>query len=88
MSASESTKPAPGATSVSPLGPLAKMFDTEDRYSGSMTFDLAGGQVQNFEEKLVTTYLVEDPQQAADNTQKPDTLRIRFTQSIETTRLK
>ena len=88
MSAGESTKPAPGATSVSPLGPLAKMFDTEDQYSGSMTFDLAGGQVQNFEEKLVTTYLVEDPQQATDNTQKPDTLRIRFTQSIETTRLK
>jgi hypothetical protein len=83
MNAVESAVAAPDAEkSAGSLGPFAKMFDTEDSFTGSMVLDLGSGQVNEYNEKLVVTYIVAEASAHQKPDKGPDTLMIRYTDSI------
>ena len=83
MNAEESAVPAEGGTAGGGMGIFAKMLDNEDEYTGSMMLDLTTGQVKSYDETLVSTYLAQEANPQATPDQGPDTLRIRFIQTIE-----
>lgn len=84
MTAQESAVAAPDAEKAAgSLGPFAKMFDTEDTFSGNMVLELGSGKVNEYNEKLVVKYVVAEPSANQKPDKGPDTLMIRFTHSIE-----
>ena len=83
MNAMESAVAAPDAEQgAGSLGPFAKMFDTEDSFTGSMVLDLGSGQVDEYNEKLVVKYIVAEASAHQKPDKGPDTLMISFTHSI------
>lgn len=83
MNAVESAVAAPDVEKgAGSLGPFAKMFDTEDNFTGSMVLDLGSGQVDKYNEKLVVTYIVAEASAHQKPDKGPDTLMIRYTDSI------
>jgi translation initiation factor 2 beta subunit (eIF-2beta)/eIF-5 len=64
------------------LGPFAKMFDTEDSFTGNMVIDLDSGNLDEYNEKLVVKYIVAEPSANQKPDKGPDTLMIRFTHSV------
>lgn len=83
MNAVESAVAAPDVEKgAGSLGPFAKMFDTEDNFTGSMVLDLGSGKVNEYNEKLVVTYIVAEASAHQKPDKGPDTLMIRYTDSI------
>ena len=82
MNAIDSATPAADASTSGGMGPFAKMFDTEETFNGQLIFDLAGGTVRRYNEKLVVTYVAAEspPNQKPDK--GPDTLTMGFTYAI------
>jgi len=82
MNAIDSATPAADASMSGGMGPFAKMFDTEEIFNGQLIFDLAGGTVRRYNEKLVATYVAAEspPNQKPDK--GPDTLTMGFTYAI------
>ncbi|MHC4290889.1 MAG: DUF6263 family protein [Planctomycetota bacterium] len=84
MVAGESAKPVESNASTSDsMGVFAKMFDNVDDYTGSMQIDLTAGQVLKFEETLISSYVAQEIQEHGD----PDTLTMRFTNSVKLEKL-
>lgn len=81
MKASESAA-APEAGQGS-MGIFAKMLDNEIQYTGSTRMDLTSGKILEYGETLVSTYTAQEMNPKAKPEQGPDTLVIRFIQSIE-----
>lgn len=84
MKAMESAEPAPGQTqsAASGMGFFAKMFDSQDDYTGKLLLDLSSGEVLEYNETLVSTYLAKDTPANAPPAAEPDTLTMRFTHRI------
>ncbi|MEJ5259912.1 MAG: hypothetical protein WHS88_06970 [Anaerohalosphaeraceae bacterium] len=81
MNASESAA-SPDAGQGS-MGIFAKMLDNENQYTGKMTMNLDSGKVLEYGETLISTYTAQEVNPKAKPDQGPDTLVIRFIQSIE-----
>ncbi|HOK65449.1 MAG TPA: hypothetical protein PK054_05185 [Anaerohalosphaeraceae bacterium] len=82
MNASESAA-APDAAGQGSMGIFAKMLDNEIQYTGKMTMNLDSGKVLEYGETLISTYTAQEMNPKAKPEQGPDTLVIRFIQSIE-----
>jgi hypothetical protein len=63
------------------------MFDNKDDYTGSMQIDTATGQVLNFEETLVSSYVAQEMPENGDPEKGPDTLVMRFTNHVKLEKL-
>ena len=85
MTAAESAVPAEDAPAAGQggLGIFAKMLDNEDEYTGTMKLDLETGEILNYEETLISSYIAQEPNPNATPEQGPDTLVIRFIQRID-----
>ena len=84
MTAGESAVPAEGAaSSQGDMGIFAKMLDNEDDYTGKMVVDLKTGRIKEYNEKLISSYIAQETNPKATADQGPDTLIIRFIQSID-----
>ena len=84
MNASESAVPAKDAQAGSGgLGIFAKMLDNEDEYTGQTVIDPDTGKVLNYTETLISSYIAQEPNPNAKPDQGPDTLVIRFIQSVD-----
>lgn len=87
MVAAESAEPAEGMIQAGGMGPLAKMFDNKDDYTGSMQVDLTGNQVLNFEETLVSSYVAQQMPENGDPEKGPDVLTMRLTNRVQVSKL-
>lgn len=88
MVGTESTQPAENSfSSAGGMGMFAKMFDNKDDYTGSMQIDIATGQVLNFEETLVSSYVAQEMPENGDPEKGPDTLTMRFTNHVKLEKL-
>ena len=84
MNAGESAVPAEDASSnQGGLGIFAKMLDNEDEYTGKMVLNLETGKIREYNETLISSYIAQEPNPNATPEQGPDTLIIRFIQSID-----
>ncbi|HOT72128.1 MAG TPA: hypothetical protein PLX18_02680 [Anaerohalosphaeraceae bacterium] len=82
MNASESAASADAAGQGS-MGIFAKMLDTEVQYTGKMTMNLDTGKVLDYNETLISSHTAQEMNPKAKPEQGPDTLVIRFIQSID-----
>ena len=89
MKATESAEPAKEQkSSAAGMGMFAKMFDSEDVYTGTLLLGLAGGDVMEYGETLVSTYTAQEMPENAAPDKGPDTLTMRFTNRISMKKLK
>ncbi|MCK5001331.1 MAG: hypothetical protein KAS23_17425 [Anaerohalosphaera sp.] len=89
MNAIESAVAAPDAPKSTGMGIFAKMFDTEESFTGLMTFDVDSGRILSYNETLSATYIAADPAAAqpaeADKDEKsadPDNLTMGFLNTV------
>jgi hypothetical protein len=75
-------KKTEGQSSAGAMGMFAKMFDSQDDFTGSLVFNPADGSVMSFEENLVSTYTASEMPQNAPADALPDTLMMRLTNGI------
>jgi len=59
-----------------PDNPFSKMFDSIDKYTGSLTFDMTSGAVREYVEELKSEWLIVDPAAQPDSEKIPDALRM------------
>lgn len=69
------------------MGIFAKMFDNEDKYTGTMTFNADSGTLLNMEETLISTYLAQEMPEKGDPAKGPDTLTMQFTNVVKLEKL-
>lgn len=86
MVGTESAEPAEDVQQ-SMVNPFAKMFDNVDDYTGTLTIDLATGEVLDSEETLVSTSLMQEMPRNGNPDKGPDTLTMKFTHRIQLERL-
>lgn len=86
MVAGEDTD-APSGKISGGMGVFAKMFDNEDNYTGTMTFDVNSGTVLSMEETLISTYLAQEMPEKGDPAKGPDTLTMQFTNLVKLEKL-
>jgi hypothetical protein len=81
MNAYQSDKSTEGPVSKNQFGPMAKMFDTQEKFSGEMKIDLESGKVIDLNEEFIATYIATD---ASGNKLEngPDVLTMGLTHSI------
>ena len=82
MNASE-TAASTDAAGQGSMGIFAKMLDTEVQYTGKMTMNLDTGKVLDYNETLTSSHTAQEMNPKAKPEQGPDTLVIRFIQSID-----
>ncbi|MHC4551462.1 MAG: hypothetical protein ACYSUT_01655 [Planctomycetota bacterium] len=87
MDAGEDAQAASGMGASGNIGIFAKMFDNEDSYTGTMTFDVNSGTLLNMEETLVSTYLAQEMPDKGDPEKGPDTLKMQFTNVVKLEKL-
>lgn len=88
MNAKESAEPVEGQkTSAAGMGMFAKMFDSEDVYTGKLLLDMNSGEVIEYDETLVSTYLANEMPENAAPDKGPDTLTMRFTNRVSMKKL-
>lgn len=88
MVGAESTEAAKGSiSSTGGMGMFAKMFDNKDDYTGSMQINIATGQVLDFEESLISSYIAQEMPENGNAEKGPDTLTMRFTNRIKLEKL-
>jgi len=56
--------------------PFSKMFDSIDKYTGSLIFDMTSGTVRRYVEELKSEWLIVDPAAQPDSEKTPDALRM------------
>ena len=84
MTASESAVPAEDASAnQGGLGIFAKMLDNEDQYTGTLQMNINTGTVLDYDETLTSSYIAQEANPNAKPDQGPDTLVIRFIQSVD-----
>jgi len=85
MNAMESAEPAPDQGQISAaagMGFFARMFDSQDDYTGKLLLDMENGDVLEYDETLISTYLAQEMPSNAPEGAAPDTLIMRFTHRI------
>jgi len=84
MSAKESlTQKAEGQKNAGDnMGIFAKMFDNRDEFTGKLVLNLSNGTAEEYEEKLVSSYLAQDKPKDSAPDAAPDTLVMRLTYGI------
>ncbi len=82
MNASESAA-SPESAGQNSMGIFAKMLDNEIQYTGKLTMNLDSGKVLEYGETLISSYTAQEVNPKAKPEHGPDTLVIRFIQSIE-----
>ena len=89
MNAMESAEPVEGqkTPSAAGMGMFAKMFDSEDVYTGKLLLGLDSGDVIEYDETLVSTYLAHEMPENATPDKGPDTLTMRFTNRVSMKKL-
>jgi hypothetical protein len=87
MNARESADPAGGQASPAAMGVFARMFDSHDAYTGKLLLTLDSGEVLDYNETLISTYIAQDMPANADPNKGPDTLTMRFTHRVELKKL-
>jgi len=89
MKATESAEPTKESKAgAAGMGMFAKMFDSEDVYTGTLLLGLGSGDVIEYGETLVSTYTAQEmPENAAPN-KGPDTLTMQFTNRLSMKKLK
>lgn len=89
MVAKESlSKKADGASASGAMGMFAKMFDSQDEFTGKLILNPAGGCVEHFEETLVSTYTASEMPQNAAADALPDTLMMKLTSGLSVKKIK
>lgn len=68
--------------SDSGMGIFAKMFDSEDSWSGNLSLDLSSGKISKYNEKLVSTYVAAEESRFQVEGKGPDTLTMGLTSSV------
>lgn len=74
MSAIPSTEMAEELHKEQAMGPFSKMFDNKETYTGKLSLDLTAGKVEECLEKLLTEWVVVDPNPEDD--QEPAALKM------------
>ncbi|MBN1125917.1 MAG: hypothetical protein JXA82_12990 [Sedimentisphaerales bacterium] len=83
MTAQESAVQAEGVAKDAPgMGFMAKMFDTEESYNGSMKFHLGSGKVSEYMEKLAVRYIAAESPANQKPDKGPDTLIMGLTYTV------
>lgn len=83
MNATESAEAVAAQTaSAAGMGVFAKMFDSQDDYTGRLLLNVETGKVLEYNEALVATYLAHEMPPNAPAEKGPDTLTMRFTNRI------
>ena len=83
MNAAESAERADlQSSNAMGMGIFAKMFDSQDSYTGRLLLDQATGTVVEYDETLVSTYLAHEMPPNAPADKGPDTLTMRFTHRV------
>lgn len=70
------------------MGMFARMFDSQDQYTGKLVLNPADGSVELSEETLVSTYTASEMPQGAAADALPDTLMMSLTNSISLKKIK
>jgi hypothetical protein len=65
------------------MGFFAKMFDTNEDYTGKLVLNATTGNVIEYNEKLKATYIAMEPAEEQNSDKGPDTLTMGFTQTVE-----
>lgn len=68
---------------TSGMGPFAKMFDTEETYTGQMTLDTQTGKVLTYNEKLDVKYIAAETSAEQKSDKGPDTLTMGFIYAVD-----
>jgi hypothetical protein len=82
MKATESAQAADAGAAASNMGIFAKMFDTQDDYTGKLLLDVESGKVIESHESFICTYLAHEMPANAPADKGPDTLMMRFTHRV------
>ena len=83
MSAATSEKAAPDQPKASTgMGPFAKMFDTEEKYTGKLMLDLDTGKVLKYNEKLDVKYIATEEPAEQKSDKGLDTLTMGFVYAV------
>jgi len=84
MSAKESlTQKAEGQKNAGDnMDIFAKIFDNRDEFTGKLVLNLSNGTAEEYEEKLVSSYLAQDKPKDSAPDAAPDTLVMRLTYGI------
>ena len=84
MNAREAAEPAEGQIPASSMGMgfFARMFDSQDDYTGTLLLNTENGDVLEYNETLISTYLAQEMPMNAPANAEPDTLIMRFTNRI------
>lgn len=85
MSASESGQQA--SSGDTGIGMFAKMFDSSDNYTGKLVYDLQSGQVLDYHETLISTYVAQEMPENAAPDKGPDTLTMGLTHRVHMRKL-
>ncbi len=65
------------------MGFFAKMFDTNEDYTGKLVLNATTGHVVEYNEKLKATYIAMEPAEEQNSDKGPDTLTMGYTQTVE-----
>ena len=88
MNAAETAEQAKDQkVSAAGMSVIAKMFDSEDVYTGTLLLGLGSGAVIEYDETLVSTYLAQEMPENAAPDKGPDTLTMRFTNRVSMKKL-
>lgn len=85
MTASESGQQASSGNTG--MGMFAKMFDSSDNYTGKLVYDLQSGQVLDYHETLISTYVAQEMPENAAPDKGPDTLTMGLTHRVHMRKL-
>ena len=93
MDAIESAVPAPDHPKSQGMGFMAKMFDTEETFTGILTFDVDSGKILSYDETLIGDYVAAPddliaPQSVAKDDEdsedvEPDSLMMGFLHTVK-----
>jgi hypothetical protein len=83
MNAVPTSKAAEEKTSKSEsgMGVFAKMFDTDNKWDGQLVIDLESGNIQKYNETLISTYVAAEESRVQVEGKGPDTLTMGLTSS-------
>ena len=77
-----SKAPEDASTDDQGMGVFAKMFDSEENFTGQMVLDLNTGKVQKYNEELAASYVAAESPREQVKGKGPDILTMGFTHAV------
>ena len=77
-----SKAPEEAPTGDQGMGIIAKMFDSEENFTGQMVLDLNTGKVQKYNEELAASYVAAESSREQVKGKGPDVLTMGFTHAV------